>query len=243
MSKTYKSSHYEKIRAIEKKHFWFRIRSMLLKQVIHSYVPSPRDMSFLEVGFGTGIVLQVLNAMGFKTTGIDVNARALQYAKKQSPALLVRQSIYTYKPDTRYDAIGAFDVMEHQLDDKKFLHSCKQLLKKDGFLFMTVPAGPCLWSRYDELSGHKRRYTISDIEALLSSCGLLRVYCAYWQVFSLPLYWLTRMVRHRMWQRIPIQPFHAMLYALGWLEVKLLRYISFPFGASLVVVCRKKEGV
>ena len=253
MSQTYDSSHYEKIDRIERRHFWFLNRSMLLEQVIRSYIPVPHNSSFLEVGFGTGIVLRLLDSMGFNTTGIDVNARALLYAKRKTHATLIRQSIYTCKAKQHYDSVGAFDVMEHQVDDRKFLLCCKQLLKKNGYLFLTVPAGPYLWSQYDELSGHKKRYTKPHINALVSSCGFHLDYCTYWQTFILPFYWLTRKFAHiagqkkdlmeHVYLKIPIQPLHFLLYALGWLEVKLLSYMSFPYGASLVVVCRKKEGV
>lgn len=251
MSQTYDSNHYKKIDRIERHHFWFRIRSLLLEQMIRLYIPVPHNVSFLEVGFGTGIVLRLLDSMGFNTTGIDVNARALLYAKKQTRAILVRQSIYLYKPGKQYDAIGAFDVMEHQMDDRKFLLCCKQLLQNDGYLFLTVPAGPYLWSQYDELSGHKKRYTKAVIEKLVSSCGFYLEYCTYWQVFILPFYWIIRKFIPRLrpkedlmehvYLKIPIEPFHVLLYIFGFLEVKLLRLVSFPFGASLVVVARKKS--
>ncbi len=249
MSKTYDSSYYEKIDRIERHHFWFLNRSMLLEQVIRSYIPVPHNTFFLEVGFGTGIVLRLLDSMGFNTTGIDVNTRALLYAKKQTHAALIRQSIYTFKAKKHYDSVGAFDVMEHQSDERKFLLCCKQLLKKNGYLFLTVPAGPYLWSQYDELSGYKKRYTKPHLKALVSSCGFHLEYCTYWQTFILPFYLLARKfpyivgqkkdLMEHMYLKIPIQPFHMLLYALGRLEMKFLPYVSFPVGASLIVVARK----
>lgn len=251
MSQTYDSDHYERIDRIERRHFWFLIRSEILEQVIRTFISSPKGRSFLEIGFGTGIVLRVLDSMGFITTGIDVNARALLYAKKQTRARLLRQSIYTFRPNQQYDAIGAFDVLEHQTQDKTFLLCCKKLLKKQGHLFLTVPAGPYLWSRYDELSGHKKRYTKRDIISILRTCGFRVDYCNYWQVFIVPLYWIVRKYMHMLrpqqhlmddvYLKIPIWPIHRIMYAIGWVEMKLLPYVVFPFGASLVVVCTKKD--
>lgn len=248
MSQTYDSDHYARIDRIERRHFWFLTRSRILQSVIRLYVPRPVGKSFLEIGFGTGIVLRILDAMGFQTTGIDVNARALLYAKKQTPARLVRRSVYTYNTNMRFDAVGAFDVLEHQQDDLLFLRKCAALVKPHGLLFLSVPAGKWLWSSLDVRSGHKRRYDPEDLHALLARAGFRVLFWNYWQVATLPIFFLWRLALERrspkdvvnLYLRQPPVLVNALFYWMLRAEEFFFFRVRAPAGASLILCARKK---
>ncbi len=77
--------------------------------------------------------------------GLDARAGALPDAIPLEPG--------------RWDAVCLFDVLEHLDDEAGALAACRRLLAPGGRLFVTVPAYAWLWSRHDELLGHRRRYT------------------------------------------------------------------------------------
>jgi hypothetical protein len=49
----------------------------------------------------------------------------------------------------------------------------KRVCRKNGILFVTVPASPLLWSEHDEINHHFRRYRIAELKALFKGCDLL----------------------------------------------------------------------
>lgn len=249
MSATYRVSHYQAISKIESEHFWFAGRGTMLTALVERFIPIKGRRTFLEVGCGTGIVLRLVQMMGFAVTGLDVNETALMYAKAQCPhAHLIRQSLYTYQSPRRYQTIGAFEVLEHQAQDVLFLKRCFDLLEDDGLLFLTVPAGTWLWSHLDVLSGHKRRYEQSDLRDKLQRAGFHVLFSNYWNVLTLPWYMLYRMfiVRQKsaatmdMYLRTPNVVVNKLLEYLLRLERAFFFRCRFPFGATLVI-CAKKS--
>ena len=69
------------------------------------------------------------------------------------------------------DLIFSSNVLEHIKDDYQILKDIKKKLRKDGTLFLYVPAKMILWSKLDESVGHYRRYEISKLRALCRKSG------------------------------------------------------------------------
>lgn len=243
MSATYKSSHYQAIESVQLSHFWFRARNELLQSVIHHFFPHVNGMRFLEVGFGTGIVLPVLERLGFVVCGIDINFEAVRRARSLTHAVLVRSSLLSYEPRYPFDAIGIFDVLEHQKNDIKFLFHCRRVIKKDGLIFITVPASPRLWSTLDQQAGHQRRYTKEDLFQKLQKAHFSIEFYNYWQFLTLPLYILQRSMLSRKkgipgYLAIPPRLLNILLFHLLRIEAKGIFTIGYPIGGTLIV-CAK----
>lgn len=244
MSKKYSVSHYKHIHKAESAHFWFVARNELLRDLVLANIPKPSGKSFVDIGCGTGIMLSVLGKLGFDMTGLDINERALTYAANKTSAKLVRKTIFQYRPGAVFDAVGAFDVLEHVRDDQAFLVRCAELLNKDGLLFLTVPAGQYLWSPVDDLSGHYRRYTRKDLEQRLKIAGFRVCAIGHWNTVLLPAYVLWRMLPSRStdviqrYLKIPNPVINTILLGVLRLENALGRG-KMPYGATLVTVARK----
>lgn len=248
MSSTYPSTLYKTIASVDTDHFWFTSRNRMIAAFIRSSIPHHVGMRFLEVGCGTGIVIQTLERMGFICTGLDVNAQALAYAKKRTRGQLLRQSIFRYKTTSRYDVVGAFDVLEHIGDDVKFLQIAHRLLSPRGYILLTVPAGMWLWSGTDTASGHQRRYEKAALRQKLERAGFRVQSIVYWNTLLLPLYTLWH--RHSGTNRKDVVAAHlqrmprALNTLLEWvfsIELLLFSPIRLPIGATLVVCAQKRE--
>jgi SAM-dependent methyltransferase len=59
------------------------------------------------------------------------------------------------------------DVLEHQGDDRAFLADLASRMDPGATLLLTVPAMPSLWSKWDVMLGHYRRYTKSMLTAAI----------------------------------------------------------------------------
>jgi SAM-dependent methyltransferase len=246
MSTAYSSSFYEMIEKMENNHFWFLARNKLIGTLISKYFPNTHKKSFLEIGFGTGVVIRMLEKKGFEVTGIDIKKKALEYAGIHTKAELIQQSIYSYKTKKRYDAVGTFDVVEHQKKDTEVFKIAYSLLKSGGYVFVTVPAQKWLWSEIDVLSKHERRYSISEIREKLEKAGFRIEFINYWQMILLPIFFLRRLFLMRKntgmleeYLESPGYLINKLLYYLLLIEQFIVLKVRLPIGTSLIV-CAKK---
>ncbi len=220
----------------------------MIRAFIRSSIPHHVGMRLLEIGCGTGIVMETLERMGFICTGLDVNAQALAYAKTRTKGELMRQSIFRYTTTTRYDVVGAFDVLEHIGDDVKFLQICHRLLVPKGYILLTVPSGMWLWSGTDKASGHQRRYEADELRHKLERAGFRVQSIVYWNVLLLPLYALWH--RHSGINKKDVVMAHLQRMPpvvnmfLEWvfsIELHLSSWVRLPVGATLVVCAQKGD--
>lgn len=70
-----------------------------------------------------------------KFFGVDVNPREIEGAK------IIRADLNKGIPDfgVKFDVIFAGEIIEHLWDDRKFIKECKEFLKPNGLLIITVP--------------------------------------------------------------------------------------------------------
>src|SRR4030095_12517772 len=115
----------------------------------------------LEVGCGTGFVLQGLHAAlpALRLTATDAAAEGLALARTRAPSASLRQQD-ARELDARgeYDLAAAFDVLEHIPEDIDVMARLRNAVKPGGGVLITVPQHPWLWSRADEIGHHVRRY-------------------------------------------------------------------------------------
>jgi SAM-dependent methyltransferase len=90
-----------------------------------------------------------------------------------------------------YECVLALDVIEHLDDDRQALEQLGRLLKKDGRLIITVPALPELFSEFDEVQGHRRRYTPQSLRSCLEEANLRVEDVLWWGQ------WMVRPLRGR----------------------------------------------
>lgn len=251
--KDYPNEAYELLFKIESRHFWFWGRNQIIKVCIEKMLNKTKGVEFLEVGCGTGLVLSSLEKMGLVATGVDLHLEGLKLARKRTKATLICGELKNINFKTKFDALGLFDVLEHVGNQKSLLKNCNNLLKPGGFIFLTVPAKMRLWSMVDEVSGHKRRYEKEEIIKVLSSAGYDVKKVNYFNFFLFLPQLIFRKYQDRKLTQIKNN--HLLLLKLGlnppnvflnhffklllFVESKLINFISFPFGASLIIVARK----
>ena len=92
-----------------------------------------------------------------------------------------------------YDVAFLFDVIEHLASPGPLLRAAVAHLRPGGHLFLNVPALEALYSAYDVVQGHVRRYSTRTLAAELDGlpCQLGRV--SYWGFGLVPLLGLRRL--------------------------------------------------
>jgi SAM-dependent methyltransferase len=196
---SYDPAWYERLVAVEDRHFWFRTRNRVIEAALapitHALMPGYR---VLEVGCGSGNVLRMLEraCSGGKVVGIDLFSEGLGYARQRVICPLVQGDAHRPPFGRQFDVIGLFDVLEHLVNHEQVLHDLRALLVPGGVLLMTVPAHMRLWRAFDQAAHHVRRYEPAELKTLLSRAGFRVEYLTEYMMVTYPLIWLmSRLAR------------------------------------------------
>ena len=240
----YDPALFARMASVEAKSFWFCGRNDLILWAIERFFgPEPRQ--FLEIGCGTGFVLEAVAARFplFKLTGAELFLEGLDFARRRVPkakflALDAREMPFTGE----FDLIGAFDVLEHVSNDRAVIDGIRKALRPGGGVLLTVPQHPWFWSAADTAWHHVRRYKRGELESKLSDAGFEILASTSFMTVLLPLLVVTRLIPHRntdLGLELPPALNKALKLALDVETATIRAGLRLPLGGSRLVVARK----
>lgn len=74
--------------------------------------------------------------------------------------------------DGAFEIVAAFDIVEHVDDDEAALAELARVAAPGATVLLSAPLHPSLWTSFDLLVGHKRRYEPGELLAKLARHGL-----------------------------------------------------------------------
>jgi SAM-dependent methyltransferase len=232
-----------RLRRLETWHFWFRGRLQLLERLLERHARRPERV--LDVGSGTGHMIGHLLRRAPAVIGLDRRPEGLQETRTALPRARVVQGDAMALPfgSEMFDLVTLLDVLEH-VDDHRLLDEVRRVLTPRGIALITVPAMPWLWSHRDTAAGHRRRYTRKTLAAVVGARGLELRELRYYQCLLFPLVLMTRLLGKRMSvaaeveERVPAL-LNGVFTRINQIEIRLGDAISWPWGSTLVAVCRR----
>jgi SAM-dependent methyltransferase len=176
---------------IVSRHPWWAARTHLVLAMLERLRITP-PASILEAGCGWGVNLAALEAAGYEMTGLDISRKALMRLDRPDRQL-IEADLSLGLPDTvpAYACVLVLDVIEHIDDDSRAVRELGRLLKPGGRVIVSVPSLPDLYSEFDEVQGHRRRYTVQSLRACLERAGLTVEDVMWWGQ------WMVRPLRAR----------------------------------------------
>ena len=180
------------LRDVIARHPWWAARADLVLALLEQLRILPPAI-VLEAGCGWGTNLEALEAAGYRITGLDVSRKMLDQLDRADRQLVeadLSQGLPKRVPT--YDCVLALDVIEHLDDDRHAVQQLGRLLNPTGRLIVSVPALPELFSEFDEVQGHRRRYTAQSLRSCLEESCL---------VVEDVLWWGRWMVRPLRWRK------------------------------------------
>ena len=236
---------YKQMSENEDKHWWFVGRRKIIESVLDKFYKKPASNKILEIGCGTGGNLSLLSKYG-ALTGIELYDEAIEIASKRNICPIYKGSL----PDNlqlkdKFDLICMLDVLEHIEDDSRALNNLALLIDSNGMLLITVPAYMFLWSAHDEIHHHQRRYTLKKLEDIIVKSGLKIKYSAYFNTLLFPLIYSIRLAGKLVNKdqasdvNMPSPVVNLILQFIFQLEKHILRFVTLPFGVSILVLAER----
>jgi len=229
----------------EEEHFWFVSRREFILKYLRKYIGY--ESKLIEIGAGTANVAHYLMQNGYKNISVgEMHRNGLKYAEKYGFVSRYQFDLMRAPFEAEFDAVGFFDVLEHIEDDEGAIRQIHKLLQPEGYLVLTVPAHQWLWSRFDVLSGHKRRYTKQALRTLLERNGFEVMEARYFMMAIVPLLLLRKMVfaeknETRAEAALSIHPFiNRILLMLTRLENSVNAWLPNVCGGSLMMIARRR---
>lgn len=241
---------------VEGAHWWFVGRRRIIESFLaplcqklkaerHPASQSTPAFKILDIGCGTGANLEMLSRFG-DAEGVDVSAEALAFCRQRGLGS-VRQGDAEHLPweDGSFDLVTGLDVVEHLDDDVAGLKEMRRVLRPGGYAFLFVPAFMFLWGVQDDISHHRRRYTLKGLQQVAREAGFEIERATYANIFFfLPvlvgrlLMRLTR-IRPASENNINIKALNGVFGRIFGAESSILRYVNLPFGVSAICVARR----
>ena len=232
---------------VEGAHWWFVGRRRIIESFLERICPGLKSTQprILDIGCGTGANLEMLSQFG-DAEGVDVSAEALAFCRERGLGN-VRQGEAEHLPweDGSFDLVTGLDVVEHLDDDVAGLREMRRVLRPGGYAFLFVPAFMFLWGVQDDISHHRRRYTLKGLQQAAREAGLEIERATYANIsFFLPvlmgrvLMRLTR-IRPASENNINIKALNGVFGRIFGAESSILRHMNLPFGVSAICVARR----
>lgn len=236
---------------LEASNWWFvGMRRMSLSLLAKP--PSGGSGRVLDVGCGTGIMLQSLEAHG-SSTGLDLSTTALDFCRERGLTRLVqgRGEALPFA-DGSFSTVSAFGVVEHIEADAQAVAEWARVLEPGGQLVLLTSAYRWLWSGHDVSNHHARRYRTREVDRFLHDAHLVKDRTSYINCFLFPPILAIRLLERIARRGRPPAPhkntavvpdtLNRLLVLLLAVEGWFVRRRGLPFGVSILARATKPPG-
>ena len=247
LPKEMQAHHYPILYQVEERHWWYVGRRRIIQSLMEKisgtlHTANPR---ILDVGCGTGANLKMLATFG-KAEGVDVSPQAVHFCHERGLESVKLGAIehLPYEDDS-FEVVTALDVIEHLDDDVGGLREIRRVLRPGGRVLVFVPAFMFLWGVQDDVSNHRRRYTLPGLLAAVEAAGFSVEWSSYANIsFFFPVLvvrsimrWLGLRTSTEYGINISLMngPFSHLFAA----ERFILERGRIPFGVSAVCIARR----
>jgi SAM-dependent methyltransferase len=241
---------YAIMREVEDKHWWYVGRRRIIADFVRRICEQLRaegnsEPRILDIGCGTGGNLETLSGFG-RAEGVDISSEALDFCRARG-LNNVRQGAAETLPyeSESFDLVTGLDVVEHLDDDVAGLREMRRVLRPGGRMLLFVPAFMFLWGVQDDVSHHRRRYTLSGLKQKLQQAGMNVERASYANIsFFGPilvgrLFMRVSGLRPASENNINIGMLNGLFGKILGAESWWLNRLSFPFGVSIICVARR----
>ena len=102
-----------------------------------------KNINFLDIGCGGGLLCEPLKRLGANVTGIDASKKNIEVAKFHAKEMNLKINYFHCVPEEfigekKFDVILNMEVVEHVSNIDLFIENCSKLIRKDGIMFVAT---------------------------------------------------------------------------------------------------------
>jgi ubiquinone/menaquinone biosynthesis C-methylase UbiE len=237
---------YQDLYNLEERHWWHLAKRRNVIALIKKYV-NTKTLKIADIGCGTGKNVEVLNKFG-TTFGIDNSSQAIKFCKQRGiENVKLGTSEESHLSKGSIDLITMLDVLEHVEEDPS-LTEAYRILSDKGYIIITVPAFSWLWSKWDEVLHHRKRYTKNALLKVLKKHHFKILKSSYMFSFLVFPSIIVRFIKGKIFKDyypsdFTLLPplFNTIFNLVSVIELKILLKWSIPFGTSVICIAQKDE--
>lgn len=225
-------------------YWWYVARSDLLEAALRAHVDGAGLA--LDLGSADGPSAAWFREATQRTVSLDIDPRGLGSDGVCGSALALPFE------DGAFDAVSAFDVIEHCEPEATALAEVRRVLRPGGRFVMSVPAYTWAWTDFDVANGHHRRYTTGRAVAAVERAGFTVQRATYGFATVFPMFVAERMARKLSRRRadgavdivsLPQLPrvLNSTLIGLSRVDRAVLTRRDLPFGSSVFLAATRAD--
>lgn len=208
-------------------------------------------INILDIGCASGGFLEKFGKFLEQNRNYKLNLYGIDIVKNQELSKKKKIKFYLIKkgekypfPKNSFNIITLIDVLEHIKNERFVLKEIYRILKRDGYIVLSVPAYQFLWGKHDQIYKHFRRYTKSRITHLLEKNSFKILKATYFQsCFIFPLWFYRKFFSKNNSDDFLIIPkiLNNILTKVLLLEGWVSEYISLPFGSTIICIAKRMD--
>jgi 2-polyprenyl-3-methyl-5-hydroxy-6-metoxy-1,4-benzoquinol methylase len=204
----------------------------------YMYTPVIPGGRLLEVGCGSGWMLELMQARGWRAQGIDFDEKAVNHARSRGLSVQLGGLQAQNYCDHSFEIIVGSHLIEHLYETENFLRECKRILAEDGRVVLVTPNLQSLGHKFFkrhwrglEPPRHVHLFTAAAIAQIAKRAGFRRCDTYYSLRDANHLFQASYNLYARGWHR------HGESVS-GWLSFSMralqcLEYVLMKFKPSL----------
>jgi SAM-dependent methyltransferase len=147
----------------------------------------------------------------------------------------------------KYDIVLMMDVLEHIPDDTAFFEAACAHLKPGGHIIVGVPANGWMYSKYDQVVGHFRRYSPKGLRKVFLKNDTKVLRGSFWGLSLVPIsilrkFWLLFVGKEKIVSTgfKPPSPLFNSLF-LWLMRLELTFFQKPPLGISYMMMGKLED--
>jgi len=109
-------------------------------EIVRELSGSRQNNRMLDIGFGSGVILDAAKEQGWQPLGLEVSAPAVEQARAKGFEVFHGTLDEANYPDNHFDLITASEILEHLPDPRAALIEIKRILRPGGLFWGTTPS-------------------------------------------------------------------------------------------------------
>lgn len=110
-----------------------------LQEIIAQFSPFRQHNRLLDVGCGSGVLLEAARAAGWEAEGLEVSLPAVEHVREMGFKVFHGELSEARYPAAHFDVVTASEILEHVPDPRPLVAEAARILRPGGLFWATTP--------------------------------------------------------------------------------------------------------